>query len=198
MPPRLFSYILKVNNGFAPCIIGGICSLACCKPAIRRVASINDWVVGLSPRKDGNTIIYAMQVEEKIPFTEYWTRYPKRRPMGKKLALGDNVYPNYSSGPIANAHHDKTNKDHDLSGRYVLISKNKTYYFGNGGLTLPHHLTGLICTQGHRSTSNQPLLPDFLALLDKQQRFTGTLSPTIPDCSTSCPTPVPKHNKCRC
>ncbi len=46
---RLFSYTIPID-GAAPNPFHGMCSLAICKPAIRRTASSGDWIVGLGPR----------------------------------------------------------------------------------------------------------------------------------------------------
>ncbi len=46
---RIYAYILKVDSGFAPNPFHGWCTLACCKPAIRRKARPGDWIVGRLP-----------------------------------------------------------------------------------------------------------------------------------------------------
>jgi len=43
----VFSYVVKNDGGFAPNPFHGSCTLACCKPKIRNVASAGDIVVGL-------------------------------------------------------------------------------------------------------------------------------------------------------
>ena len=44
---RLFSYVVAHDTGFSPNPFFGYCTLACCKPVIRRSAQAGDWVVGL-------------------------------------------------------------------------------------------------------------------------------------------------------
>ena len=44
--PNLFSYVLRYDDGAAPNPFWGTCTLAICKPAIRRKANLGDWVVG--------------------------------------------------------------------------------------------------------------------------------------------------------
>lgn len=39
---KLFSYIVTHDAGFAPNPFWGYCTLACCKPAIRRTANVGD------------------------------------------------------------------------------------------------------------------------------------------------------------
>ena len=43
---KLFSYILARDFGFAPNPFYSICSLATCKPIIRKKAQIGDWIIG--------------------------------------------------------------------------------------------------------------------------------------------------------
>ncbi|MBC6697349.1 Nmad2 family putative nucleotide modification protein [Hymenobacter puniceus] len=42
----LYSYVLRFDTGDAPNPYGGVCTLAVCKPAIRRTAQIGDWILG--------------------------------------------------------------------------------------------------------------------------------------------------------
>ena len=53
-----------------------MCSLAICKPGIRRVAKKDDWIAGLgsknSPSGDlSGRLVYAMRVEEVLTLREY-------------------------------------------------------------------------------------------------------------------------------
>lgn len=49
--PRLFSYTIPIDDGSAPNPFRGMCSLAICKPGIRRTAEEGDWVAGLGSKK---------------------------------------------------------------------------------------------------------------------------------------------------
>lgn len=80
----LFCYIVTCDSGFAPNPFWGYMTLACCKPQIRRSAEVGDWVVGLSPKKSGNRIIYAMRVEEILPVDDY---FKERRFQNKKAII---------------------------------------------------------------------------------------------------------------
>lgn len=63
---RLYSYIVAHDTGFAPNPFWGWCTLATCKPRIRKSAGVGDWIIGLTPKRAGNRLLYAMKVEEKI------------------------------------------------------------------------------------------------------------------------------------
>lgn len=160
---RLFSYIVKHDTGFSPNLFHGCCTLACCKPAIRRTAKKGDWVIGLTPKEDGNRIVYLMRVDEPPEtFAEYWQdkRFKAKRPRYDADVVakcGDNIYEPQGSGhrQLQSMHsngllENHENKAHDLGGKYVLISETFAY-FGSQPLELPHELTPLIPGRGHRS-----------------------------------------------
>jgi hypothetical protein len=59
---KLYSYIVIHDTGFSPNPFWGFCTLADCKPTIRRTANVDDWIVGLTPKSKGNKIVYAMEM----------------------------------------------------------------------------------------------------------------------------------------
>lgn len=66
---KLYSYCLRWDDGAAPNPFWGVCTLAICKPAIRRTAKVGDWVVGLGSANSpiGNisdSVVYAMRVTD--------------------------------------------------------------------------------------------------------------------------------------
>ncbi len=161
---RLFSYVVRFDTGFAPNPFFGYCTLACCKPKIRLSAEKGDWVVGLTPRADGNRIVYMMRVDEVLgSFSDYWTdrRFAAKKPnynKGLREKCGDNIYEPLSTGryrQLRSAHsngeaEDEANKAHDLSGRRVLVSETFAY-FGSNALPLPPNFRFLAVMRGHRS-----------------------------------------------
>ena len=40
---KIYSYVLKIDDGAAPNPFGGICTLTICKPIIRRKSSVDEW-----------------------------------------------------------------------------------------------------------------------------------------------------------
>ena len=52
--PRLFSYTIPIDDGAAPNPFHGMCTLAICKPGIRRVAKKGDWIAG---RRTGHFLL---------------------------------------------------------------------------------------------------------------------------------------------
>jgi hypothetical protein len=54
---KIYSYVLRIDDGAATNPFWGLCTLTICKPAIRRNAQIGDWVIGTGSKntklKDG-------------------------------------------------------------------------------------------------------------------------------------------------
>lgn len=165
---RLFSYIVTHDTGFSPNPFHGYCTLACCKPAIRRTAKRGDWVVGLTPKKDGNRIVYFMRVDENpLTYAEYWNdrRFKAKRPRKADSILakcGDNIYKPQDGGyEQLPSMHTPEDMEHDLGGEYVLISETFAY-FGSMPLALPAALFPLIVKRWHRSRFSDEVKATFL------------------------------------
>lgn len=174
--PRLFTYIIPIDNGSAPNPFHGMCSLAICKPGIRRVAEIGDWVVGLGSKQASSGdlsgyLVYAMRVERVLSLEEYdreaIKNWPQRIPNAQSSALaerlGDCIYSFENGKPKQRPSiHGPGNVDTDLSGKNVLLSSD-FYYFGRCAQALPDHLLPILHQgRGHRSTSNAPYLDPFV------------------------------------
>lgn len=175
---KLYSYIVTHDSGFSPNPFWGWCTLVDCKPKIRQTASVGDWVVGLSPKASGNRIIYAMQVEEILPFRNYYldSRFKTKIPdYSSGLIIskcGDNIYkplPNgdfqqlqsmHSFGPNENVER----KIHDMSGKNALVSKT-FFYFGSRPLGLPESLSVLKCGRGHKNRFSADIVSTFLKFI---------------------------------
>jgi len=177
---KLYSYIVKHDTGFAPNPFYGYCTLACCKPIIRRKAEEGDWIVGLTPKSAGNEIVYFMRVDDVVPsFGDYWTdsRFRAKKPSQTgelRKRCGDNIYEPYGKGyrqlPSTHSRKDGTehagNKAHDLSGKRILVSETFAY-FGSKPLSLPRELRSLIVGRGHRCRFSDETKAAFV-------RFAGT------------------------
>ena len=61
--PHIYSYVVAHDTGAAPNVDGGICTIAICKPAIRRNAQEGDWIVG---DIDGLTVIPKAELEATV------------------------------------------------------------------------------------------------------------------------------------
>lgn len=161
--PRVFSYVVKFDGGFSPNPFHGWCTLACCKPMLRRSARPGDLVIGLSSRCE--RVVYVMKVRERLSFQDYWAdkRFAKKKPdwdSHRAVArLGDNIYQPDEHGGFhqkRSAHWDhKRGREHagamrrDLGGEFALASREFTY-FGADGPELPQQLDFLHIQRGHR------------------------------------------------
>ena len=121
MKPRLFSYVVARDYGFAPNPFFGYCTLANCKPKIRKAAKVGDWVIGTSSPDFHNTknhLVYFMKITKTLTFNEFFndSKFQKKKPNLKnvkpKHAYGDNIY-HYKDGEWHQlpSHHRKDKKN---------------------------------------------------------------------------------------
>ena len=174
--------MVKRDYGFAPNPFYGFCSLCTCKPVIRRVAEVGDWVLGTGSRSRGreNHIVFAMRVTEALTFDEYWNdpRFRDKRPTLRgslKQAFGDSIYHRRvgtSTWIQENSHHSHLNGmpnlrnvANDTKTDRVLIS-DEYVYFGGEGPQLParfrHPGADLRAGRGHKCKFPSELVEDFV------------------------------------
>lgn len=155
---NLHSYVVRYDSGFAPNPFHGYCTLATCKPDIRKSANIGDWIIGVgsTDRKIqlGGKLVYAMKVTESLSFNKYYSdpRFQHKKPVltgSRKQARGDNIY-HCNDGIWGQADSFHSNDDgspkpehisRDTKVDRVLISDD-FIYFGGSALTIP---PGLSC-----------------------------------------------------
>lgn len=187
---KLYTYCIRYDDGAAPNPFWGVCTLTICKPAIRRTASIGDWVIGTGAtnvRGHGdlsNKLVYAMKVTNKLTLEKYdefcTNSLPEKKPdwnnKDPKRRLGDCIY-DYSLGkPIQRKSvHTEDNLEKDLSGKYALLSDH-FYYFGDKPLDLPQELYPIVHqTQGHKSNANERHKDRFFKWLERKNLKINTL-----------------------
>lgn len=179
---KIYSYVLRYDDGAAPNPFWGTCTLTICKPVIRRNAEIGDWVVGTGSKNakcnDGNihdlsdSIVYAMKISDIKTLQDYDTfcntslkkKVPNFRSTDWRLHMGDCIY-DYTNGLVPSIRresvHNEGNRTRDLSGLKALIS-NEFYYFGEEARQLPTNLKQIIKrNQGHRKIENADLISKF-------------------------------------
>jgi hypothetical protein len=160
------------DYGFAPNPFSGICTLATCKPRIRKKAVPGDWIIGTGTKENDleGELIYAMQISEKVSFEEYARepRFKLKKPLipgSLKRIHGDNIYYpdekgiwhqrlSQHSNPDTSENYD--NMKRDLSGKFVLVS-NQFFYFGNKHFAVPSEFKS-VCSR----------LRDYLKITDIQ------------------------------
>jgi hypothetical protein len=184
---RLYSYVVARDFGFAPNPFYGFCTLATCKPDIRRTAQIGDWVVGTGSKGKGRGghLVFAMRVTEAMSFDEYWAdpRFASKQPSlhgSLKRAFGDNIYHRrLDEWSQANSHHsmhdgtaNPENVEHDTRTDRVLISDHFGYW-GGGGPEVAAEFRDWegvdVCLgrQGHRCNFPAELVAQFIQWLEQ-------------------------------
>ena len=152
----VYSYTVARDYGFAPNPFGGFCTLACCKPKIRKGAKPGDWVIGVGGKDNKlvGRVIYAMVVKEALTFREYWSdpRFQSKKPVPSgthKGFFGDNIYrwdDDLGEYIQSNSHHSKCdgstnvhNLKKDTGVDRVLISS-RYIYFGENAVFPPEEI----------------------------------------------------------
>jgi hypothetical protein len=183
---KLYSYVVARDYGFAPNPFFGVCTLATCKPRIRSVAQVEDWVVGTGSktRKREKHVVYAMRVTGAMTFNQYWAnpRFQVKKPNlqgSKKQAFGDNIYSRGAHAKKwsqANSHHSLTdgspnasNIAADTKTDRVLISDDFVYWGGLGPQVPqrflnygPEHVT-LCVGRNHKNNFPTEFVQEFVA-----------------------------------
>jgi hypothetical protein len=153
---KVYMYVIDRDFGFAPNPFHGICTLATCKPPIRRGAQIDDWVIGIGGRrlKATGRCVYAMKVTQTLMFNEYWESqiFFDKRPVrngSSVMMVGDNIYHRDHPDSLwmqSDSHHslpdgspNLVNVNKDTSADRVLASR-EFYYFGKAAPSVPPRL----------------------------------------------------------
>jgi hypothetical protein len=173
------------DYGFAPNPFFGVCSLATCKPRIRKAAAIGDWVVGTGSRarKREKRVVFAMRVTDAMSFEKYWAdpRFQRKKVNlrgSKKQAFGDNIYArDEETGRWcqANSHHslddgspNPLNIKADTSTNRILISEDFVYWGGSGPEVPARFLDygaaheSICAGRGHKNDFSQAIVTDFI------------------------------------
>lgn len=179
---RLFSYCIPHDHGAAPNPFWGVCTLTICKPEIRRVAQVGDWVVGVGSVNVGGKdysgkLVYAMKVTKVLSLAEYdeycRERKPKKIPNLQSLnyreQVGDCIYAfsKYSTITQRDGAHEEGDKERDLGGENSLLSTH-FYYFGVNAKQIPDRFSVLVRQgRGYQSIKNEPIKEEFVKWLEK-------------------------------
>lgn len=153
----LFAYKMVRDFGFAPNPFGGLCTLATCKPNIRRRAAPGDLVVACGSVKNGRSgrVICAMRVGGAMTFQEYWEdpRFERKKAalgLSRQRAFGDNIYHHAPDGSWIqeDSHHSQVggvlnpaNLHQDTSADRILWASEFTYW-GREAPVLPAEFDG--------------------------------------------------------
>ena len=215
-PVRLFVYVVVHDTGFAPNPFFKYCTLATCKPGIRRSARVGDWIAGIGSVQRGQEgkLVFAMRVAETMCFDEYWhdSRFIRKRPSrcgGTEQRWGDNIYHrdrgtgHWIQEPGYHSHEDGTpNRDNvrrDTSPPRVLIAR-EFAYFGAAAVDVPDRFRSCEgsdyfgSVRNYRCNFPDELRNTFIAWLEERFAEAGGLagdpldqSDTSPNCAATPP-----------
>lgn len=164
---RIYRYVVDHDMGFSPNPFFGVCTLANCKPVIRRTAKLGDLILGFGSAKSNirHKLIYWMLVENIITFQEYWDdpNFEIKKPVvnGSHVRFhGDNIYHLSDLGLVVqeasfhslpdgspNIHNIKTDTG---STNRIIVSRTFGYY-GKNAITVPKHIDAIVPVgRGHR------------------------------------------------
>jgi hypothetical protein len=177
---RLYSYVVRYDVGFAPNPFFGCCTLATCKPDIRKSANVGEWIIGLGSARYGLTgrLVFVMKVDEIITFDKYWndSRFRAKRPRfdsGAYHAYGDNIYHRdaqsgswiqaRSRHSAKNGQPNASNIVHDTGKTENVLVGNEFIYFGGQGPRIPARFSNLIVVRGNKSRFSETFINSVIA-----------------------------------
>ena len=123
---------MMTDAGSAPNTAGDICTLAICKPMIRRSAKVGDIIIGLRAKSGEmgrlgphatDSVLYVMRVTDKLTFAEYDAFCSSHLPIKIPTELhpeGDCLYA-ADGTQRPGGHHGPHHAVQDKSGLYVLL-----------------------------------------------------------------------------
>lgn len=181
-----FAYVVARDYGFAPNPFYRICTLATCKQIIRKKAQIGDWIIGIGSKSQGrhDHLIYAMRVDEKLTFDQYWNdpRFFYKRPAMNgsiKAMYGDNIYHKDSAGNFQqeNSHHSLAggavnllNLEKDTGTSDAVLISHYFYYFGSVREKLPANVARIFDgwnRRGHKRL-DESIVSKLISKLEKK------------------------------
>ncbi|MDD6157360.1 MAG: hypothetical protein PUB52_10140 [Lachnospiraceae bacterium] len=177
---KLYSYVIPRDYGFAPNPYFRYCTLATCKPVIRRCAQVGDWVAafGAAGTIVHEKLVVLMRVEETLTFDQYWddSRFISKRPVFSKGVIhmyGDNIYHHdgmnwvqeLSHHSMADGSTNYINLNRDTGTDRVLVAT-EFFYFGNNAISIPKKFDSLIAHGiGHRVSRDTDVINNFISYM---------------------------------
>lgn len=183
---KFYSYVIPRDYGFAPNPYFDYCTLATCKPLIRKGAQIGDWIgaFGSAQMTIRGKLVVLMRVEEILTFDKYWEdcRFKSKRPVFNRSIMymyGDNIYhhlenkwkqePSHHSNMDGSTNYINLNRDTKTDK--VLVAT-EFYYFGNNAIMMPEEYEALIFNRrNHRVCDNEALIIKFIHYVRRNYRI---------------------------
>ncbi len=212
----LCTYVVTSDTGLAPNPYWGWCTLAVCTPN-RQSARLTkgDWIAGFSGSADGNRLIYAMEVAERIDMNSYFhdPRFAAKRPNLRgswQERCGDNFYSKNPDGTWRQ-HKNRFHMGADYlakdTRRPHIFAAQRFWYFGSAKILVLKKFHALVGKRGIRVNHDPSSVQAFLVWLASMQppgiRALPTNNPdidtdrTAPSCATA-RRPIGSDQRSRC
>ena len=191
----LCTYVLTSDSGLAPNPFWGWCTLAVCTPN-RQGAKLNedDWIAGFSGSDDGNRLIYAMEVAERINMDSYFhdPRFAAKKPNLRgtwQERCGDNFHSRNPDGTWRQ-HRNRFHMGADYLVKDTrsphIFAAQRFWYFGSAKIGVPEKFHALIGKRGIRVNHDPGDVQAFLEWLTNTQKPGIRALPTNnPDVNTA-------------
>ena len=156
---KFYSYVIPRDFGFAPNPYFEYCTLATCKPRIRKGAQIGDWIgaFGSARMTISKKLVVLMQVEEILTFDEYWEddRWVQE--------------PSHHSNTDNSINYLNLNRDTKVDR--VLVAT-EFYYFGSNAISMPEEFEFLIGKgRNHRICNDETMIQKFIDYVRHEYRI---------------------------
>ncbi len=135
---KIWRYSLVDDNGMAPCAHGGVLTLTCCKPKIRKIAEVGDWVIGFVSRrvaKGSPTVSWVGRVSQILPLGDYEIQF-RGRPDAIYRRNGFELDGEESLEKIRDDDYHCGIESRDWEGRNALVFE-PFWYWGNNSKIIP-------------------------------------------------------------
>jgi hypothetical protein len=138
---RVYTYVIRYDEGSAPNYELPLTTLAVCKPDIRRCSEEGNLIVAFSGARlsaEPHAVRWAGVIRDKMPFADYWRdiRFRVKKPL--QSSTPDNIYKPVGAElhQVPNSTHDERSRLGDLRGRFVLVF-DPVWRFGTKAPILP-------------------------------------------------------------
>ena len=142
---KLYTYVVVHDTGLAPNPFGEWCSVTVCTPNHQGVrADSGDWICGFTTQATGGRLLYALQVEQRMPLDQYFCdpRFEYKKPSRQtpEKRCGDNFYERLDDGTWKQHwnffHATKANFDQDTRRPVGFVGR-RFWYFGDNHVAVP-------------------------------------------------------------
>jgi hypothetical protein len=172
---RIYLYKIVTDDGYAPCVQGGLLSLAICKPMIRSAANPGDWIIAVAANglAASNHVVYAARVTGKLTAGAYY-RDPAYASRSDRIYRW--VRSELRQVPNAPVHSNEHAVAKDIGRapeyrRAAVILSRDFRYFGAHAVVVPDPSSALgreirRLGQGHRVNHSRQVERDLIELLN--------------------------------